>query len=72
MIKKMLIKGGVLIAGLIATEAVIEKLERAWLKNDKTKELESKKEIKITEGELAQAFEEAHKMADELEAKKAK
>ena len=75
MFKKMLTRGTVLVAGLIASQAVIEKLEKSSLKRkEKSRQvtMELKKQGEITEEELKEAFEMAHKMADELEAEHVK
>ena len=69
MIGKMLFRGTVLVVGLITTNAVIEKFEKAELKRKaKSKNKDSKKEVEITEEELKQAFETAIEMADKMEA----
>lgn len=53
MFKTMLIKGGILVAGMITMQAVIEKLERAELKRiGKSEIMESEEEVENTEEQL--------------------
>lgn len=53
MIKAMLVRGGIAVVGLMVTQAVVEKLERAELKRKKTSnKVNSKKKGKDTEEEI--------------------
>lgn len=53
MIKAMLVRGGIAVVGLMVTQAVVEKLERAELKRMKTSnKVNSKKKGKDTEEEI--------------------
>ena len=59
MIKKMLFRGAIMVAGIITTNAVIEKLEMSNLKRKAiTKNKNSKKEVEeLTDEQIIEALE---------------
>jgi len=70
MLGKMIIKGAVLVAGVLVTDAVMERMDKAALKRKRhalNKNHKKEEEVELTEEDIKRAFEQAHKMADELE-----
>lgn len=72
MIMKMLTRGAVLVGALWATQSALDSLEKSWNKRDERIKKNSTKEVKITEEQLKAAFEEVHRLSDEMEENEAK
>lgn len=53
MIMKMLSRGAVVVAGMMATQAALDKLEKSWLKREKNIKNSKKKGIEVKPEELS-------------------